>query len=252
MGDTDISALRHAASGCALVTGGSRGIGAAVAHQLAQDGWPVAIAFRREEVAAQRVVENIEKDGGQAIAVQVDLAAENGPVRFVREAEAQLGPPEVLVNNAGIRADNLLVSLDEDAWQSVLELNLTVAYRCMKSVLMGMLRRRSGRIVNVASIIGLKGNAGQANYAASKAGLIALTRSSAIEYARKGVTINAVAPGFIATDMTSDIPRELAQTIPARRVGTPKDVAACVSFLASQRACYVTGTVLTVDGGLTA
>jgi 3-oxoacyl-[acyl-carrier protein] reductase len=242
----------NAARGCAVVTGGSRGIGAAVARRLGEDGWPVAIAYRRDDASAEAVQESIRRGGGEAIAVRVDLTDSEGPARLMREAQGRLGPLAVLINNAGIRADDLLVSLDETAWQEVLELNLNAAYRCMRCSLMGMIRRRWGRVVNVASVIGLKGGAGQANYAASKAGLIALTRTAALESARRGVTVNAVAPGLVVTDLTRDVPRELARAIPSRRAGTPEEVAAAVAFLASEEASYITGATLTVDGGLMA
>jgi 3-oxoacyl-[acyl-carrier protein] reductase len=238
--------------GCAVVTGGSRGIGAAVARRLGGDGWPVAIAYRRDEASARAVVKSIGESGADAIAVCVDLVEPEGPARLVREAQERLGPLAVLVNNAGIRSDDLVVSLDETAWQEVIDLNLSAAYRCMKCSLMGMIRRRWGRVVNIASVVGLKGNPGQANYAASKAGLIALTRTAALECARRGVTVNAVAPGLVETDLTRDIPRELARAIPARRAGTPEEIAAAVAFLASEEASYVNGATLTVDGGLMA
>jgi 3-oxoacyl-[acyl-carrier protein] reductase len=238
--------------GCAIVTGGSRGIGAAVTRRLAADGWPVAIAYRRDEASAQAVVDSIDRSGATAIAICVDLLDPDGPAQLMREAQERLGPLAVLVNNAGIRSDALLVSLGESAWQEVIDLNLTAAYRCMRCSLMGMIRRRWGRVVNVASVIGLKGGPGQANYAASKAGLIALTRTAALESARRGVTVNAVAPGLVETDLTRDVPRELARAIPARRAGTPEEVAAVVAFLASEEASYVNGATVIVDGGLTA
>jgi 3-oxoacyl-[acyl-carrier protein] reductase len=238
--------------GCAVVTGGSRGIGAAVARRLGEDGWSVAIAYRRDDTSAEAVLESIRRGGSDAVAVRVDLVDPEGPARLMREAQESLGPLAVLINNAGIRADDLLVSLDDTAWHEVLDLNLTAAYRCMRCCLMGMIRRRWGRVVNIASVVGLKGSPGQANYAASKAGLIALTRTAALESARRGVTVNAVAPGLVATDLTSDLPKELARTIPARRAGTPEEVAAAVAFLASEEASYVNGATLTVDGGLMA
>jgi 3-oxoacyl-[acyl-carrier protein] reductase len=238
--------------GCAVVTGGSRGIGAAVARRLGEGGWPVAIAYRRDDAAAEAVVDSIRRDGGEAVAVRVELTDPEGPARLVAEAQERLGPLAVLINNAGCRADDLLVRLDEKTWQEVLELNLNAAYRCMRCSLMGMIRRRWGRVVNIASVVGLKGSPGQANYAASKAGLIALTRTAALEIAHRGVTVNAVAPGLVVTDLTRDVPREFARAIPARRAGTPEEVAAAVAFLASEEASYITGATITVDGGLTA
>jgi 3-oxoacyl-[acyl-carrier protein] reductase len=158
----------------------------------------------------------------------------------------------VLVNNAGISRDDLTASLDDEQWSSVLETDLTAAFRFTRRALRPMLRARTGRIVNIASVVGLRANPGQANYAAAKAGLIALTRTAAVEVARRGVTVNAVAPGWIDTDMTADVSRALLDAVPARRAGTPEEVAACVRFLASDEASYVTGAVLTVDGGLAA
>jgi 3-oxoacyl-[acyl-carrier protein] reductase len=166
--------------------------------------------------------------------------------------ESELGPVLALVNNAGVRADGLAVQLDDDDWTKVIDTNLTAAFRLTRRAVRTMIRARFGRIVNIASIVGIRANPGQANYAAAKAGLIGMTNTVAAEVARRGVTVNAVAPGFIETDMTEDLGDELLQHIPARRMGTPQDVAAAVRFLASEDAGYVTGTTLTVDGGLTA
>ncbi|MDP8943418.1 MAG: SDR family oxidoreductase, partial [Actinomycetota bacterium] len=174
------------------------------------------------------------------------------PEALVGELERRFGPVLVLVNNAGVRADGLSPQIDDEDWRRVLETNLTGAFRLIRRALRPMLKARYGRVVNIASIVGQRANPGQANYAASKAGLIGLTRTVAAEVARRGVTVNAVAPGIVETELTSDVVEELAKAVPARRAGTPEEVAACVRFLASDEAGYVTGATLTVDGGLSA
>jgi 3-oxoacyl-[acyl-carrier protein] reductase len=234
-----------------LVTGGAKGIGAASAHLLAEDGWAVAILHRNGGDAAQRVVDEIKDQGGLATAVRADLR-DAGAVEEAFDAAAELGPVLGLVNNAGVRADNLALSISDEDWGLVLDTNLGAAFRLTRRAVRGMLRARFGRIVNIASVVGPRANPGQANYAASKAGLIGMTKTVAAEVARKGVTVNAVAPGFIATDMTADLPAQVIEAVPARRAGTPEDVAACVRFLASDAAGYVTGTTLYVDGGMSA
>jgi 3-oxoacyl-[acyl-carrier protein] reductase len=237
---------------CALVTGGGRGIGAATSRALAADGWPVAVLYRGGQDAAEALAAEIVASGGSAAAFHADVtdpAIGNGTFTAIEE---RLGPVLCLVNNAGVRADNLALSIDDADWDLVIETNLTAAFRLTRRAMRTMLRARYGRIVNVASVVGPRANAGQANYAASKAGLIGLTKTVASEVARKGVTVNAVAPGFIETDMTADIADAVKQAVPARRAGTPEEVAACVAFLASDGAAYVTGTTLYVDGGLAA
>ena len=237
----------------ALVTGGSRGIGAAVARRLAADGHAVAVNYRAGADAAAAVVAEIEGAGGRAVALGGDVADPAVPDRLFAEAEERFGAPVlVLVNNAGITRDNLAASLSDEEWDEVIDTDLSAAFRMMRRALRPMLRARFGRIVNLASAVALRANAGQSNYAAAKAGLIAATRTTAVEVARRGITVNAVAPGWIDTDMTADVPRELLDAVPARRAGTPEEVAACVGFLASDAAGYVTGAVLTVDGGLAA
>lgn len=241
-------------AGCALVTGGSRGIGAAIAMGLAADGWPVAVNFNSGADAAAAVVAEIEAAGGRALAVQGNVSDPAAPDQVFAAAEAELGGPVLaLVNNAGITRDNLAPSLTDEEWEAVIDTNLTAGFRFTRRALKGMMRARTGRIVNIASVSGLRANPGQSNYAAAKAGLVQFTRTAAVEVARRGVTINAVAPGFIATDMTAElISPELLNAIPAKRAGTAEEVAACVRFLVSQQAGYVTGAVLTVDGGLAA
>ena len=239
-------------SGCALVTGGSRGIGAATARALAADGWPVAVNYRSGAEAAEAVVAEIEAGGGRAGAYAGDVADVATADALFEQVEAAFGPVLVLVNNAGVRADALSPQLCDDDWAHVLETNLSGAFRLTRRALRPMLRARFGRIVNVASVVGLRANPGQANYAAAKAGLVGMTRTVAAEVARRGVTVNAVAPGLIATDMTDGIGGALLESVPARRAGTPDEVAACIRFLASPGAGYVTGTTLTVDGGLSA
>lgn len=198
-------------------------------------------------------MDRIRSGGGEAVAVGADISTPEGAVRLIEEAEESFGPVLVLVNNAGHRSDGLAAQLDDEMWDGVIETNLNAAFRLCRRTMKPMLRARFGRIINVASIVGPRANAGQANYAASKAGLIGMTRTIAVEVARRGVTVNAVAPGFVETALTADIAQEaFSDGIPARRAGTVDEIAACIGFLASDEASYVTGTTLTVDGGLSA
>jgi 3-oxoacyl-[acyl-carrier protein] reductase len=239
--------------GCALVTGASRGIGAAIAKSLAADGWPVGVNYRSDRDAADKVVAEIESDGGKAVAVGADVADPGAAEELFKSVESHFDAPVlVLVNNAGITRDDLAPSLDDDQWSAVIETDLTAAFRLTRRALKSMMRARSGRIVNISSVVALRANPGQSNYAAAKAGLIAFTKTAAVEVARRGVTINAVAPGWIETEMTAGVSDDLLKAVPARRAGKPEEVAACVRFLVSEEAGYVTGAVLSVDGGLAA
>ena len=220
--------------GCALVTGGTRGIGAAVADALRGRGWKVV---------------TLSRNGGD---VRADVADPEAVERAFAEARERFGPVHVLVNNAGHRRDGLAIRMSAEEWGSVVETNLSGAFHCTRRALDDMLSARWGRIVNVSSVVAERANPGQANYAASKAGLLALTRTVAREMARKGVTCNAVLPGVIETDMTADVAEGLVAAVPAGRVGQPADVAACVAFLCSEEAAYVNGAMLAVDGGLAA
>jgi 3-oxoacyl-[acyl-carrier protein] reductase len=235
----------------ALVTGASKGIGAAIAKALAEDGWNVGIGYRTDEAGARATLEAVEAAGARGTLLEGDVSNGTGE-DLVARAESELGPVLALVNNAGVRADGLALQLDDEMWDRVIDTNLTAAFRMTRRAMRGMVRSRYGRVINVASVVGPRANAGQANYAAAKAGLIGMTKTIAAEVARRGVTVNAVAPGFIETDMTADLPKEVVQAVPARRPGTPDEVAAAVRFLASDAAGYVTGTTLFVDGGMSA
>jgi 3-oxoacyl-[acyl-carrier protein] reductase len=237
--------------GCALVTGASRGIGAATALMLAADGWPVRVNYRSDEAGAKDVVAKIESAGGTATLWQGDVGAAEDIARLVEPGDD--GTVLVLVNNAGVRMDGLSPQLDDEQWQTVIDTNLTSTFRATRAALPKMMRARFGRVVNLASVAGIRASRGQANYSASKAGIIGFTKTVAAEVARRGVTVNAVAPGLIETAFTEDVLEgDMAKAIPARRIGTPEEVAACIRFLASPGASYVTGTTLTVDGGLSA
>jgi 3-oxoacyl-[acyl-carrier protein] reductase len=243
------------------VTGASRGIGAATARALAADGWAVGINFRSDREGAESVAGSIEDAGGTAVALAADVAEATAADEMLEQLTPELGPVLVLVNNAGTTADNLSMRLSDEDWTRVLDVNLTGAFRLTRAALGPMMRQRFGRVINVSSVVGLRANPGQANYAASKAGLIAFTRTVAAEVARRGVTVNAVAPGLIETELTREFTGNgaeangssaLLDAIPARRTGTPEEVAACIRFLASEEAGYVTGTVLPIDGGMSA
>jgi 3-oxoacyl-[acyl-carrier protein] reductase len=195
----------------------------------------------------------VRDDGGNALTVAADVTSEDASEEMLQALREELGPVLVLVNNAGVRADNLAVRMSDEEWSRVLDVNLTAAFRLTRAVLRPMVRERFGRVINVASVVGQRANPGQANYAASKAGLVAFTKTVAAEVARRGVTVNAVSPGLIETALTSDLPpKQLLEAIPARRPGRPEEVAACIRFLASEEASYVTGALLSVDGGMSA
>jgi 3-oxoacyl-[acyl-carrier protein] reductase len=236
----------------AVVTGAGRGIGRAVALSLAKAGARVVVNSTGPTAAG--VAEEIETGGGQGLAVVADISSSLEAARLVDAALAEYGRLDILVNNAGINRDRLVIRMSDEEWDDVLRVDLTGVFLCTRAALKPMMKQRWGRIINMTSVVGLTGNAGQANYAAAKAGIIGFTRSAAREVASRGITVNAIAPGFIETDMTRQIPEgpreELLKRIPLGSAGTPADIAAAALFLASEGANYITGQVLSVDGGM--
>ncbi len=239
----------------ALVTGASRGIGRAIALALGRNGAQVVVNYRGQQQAADEVVTAIQGAGGTALAVQGDVAQAADVERLLKTTLDTYGRVDILVNNAGITRDNLLLRMKDDEWDAVISTNLRGVYLLTKAVLRPMMKARGGRIINITSVVGLTGNAGQANYAAAKAGLIGFTKSVAHEMASRGITANAVAPGYIETDITNVLSDEIKTTvlssIPAGRLGQPDDVAGAVLFLCSDAAAYISGQTLAVDGGMT-
>ncbi len=238
----------------ALVTGGSRGIGRAVALEMGKRGAAVAVNYHNNAAAAEEVVRAIEAGGGKARALQADVSDFAQAEKLVKATIEAFGDLHILVNNAGTTRDMVIMMMPEDDWDSVIRTNLKSAYNCSKHAVKYMMRKRTGRIINMASVAGIAGNAGQTNYSASKAGLIGLTKALAREVAARNVTVNAVAPGFIPTDLTEIVPEDIKKasidTIPLKRWGTVEEVAYAVCFLASDEAEYITGHVLSVDGGM--
>ena len=247
-----MSSIRTLDGQIALVTGASRGIGRAVALALAEAGAEVVVNYSSSPDAADAVVNEIKEAGGQAYALQANVAEEDAVNGLVKSVIERSGRIDVLVNNAGITRDGLLMRMKTEDWQAVINLNLSGVFLCTRAVTRPMLKQKSGRIINITSVVGLMGNAGQSNYAAAKAGVVGFTRSTAKEMASRGITVNAVAPGFIATDMTKDLNTEgILAAIPLGRFGTPEQVAGAVRFLAADPAsAYITGQVLQVDGGM--
>lgn len=238
----------------ALVTGGSRGIGREIALGLATRGCNVAITYISSEEVAQKVVDELTELGVKAVAVKADTGNQEQVETMVKQVEESLGRIEILVNNAGITRDNLLIRMNEDDWDQVMQTNLKGAFLTTKAVVRGMIKNRYGKIINISSVVGVMGNAGQANYSASKAGLIGLTKSTAKELASRGIRVNAIAPGFIKTDMTDalkeDVIQEMLKSIPLGYLAEPKEISNLVNFLASEDSDYITGQVIQIDGGM--
>jgi 3-oxoacyl-[acyl-carrier protein] reductase len=238
----------------ALVTGGSRGIGRAIALSLATTGATVIVNYRGNQAAADETVASIEAAGGKAVAIQADVANGEDVERLFKEVSERFGRIDILVNNAGITRDTLMLRMKDDDWDAVMDTNLRGLFLCTRAALRPMTRARWGRIINITSVVGLMGNAGQANYAAAKAGIIGFSKSVAREIGSRSITVNAVAPGFIDTELTAvlgpDTREALIKQIPLGRLGTPEDVASLVTFLASEQAAYITGQTFNTDGGM--
>ncbi|MCX6014716.1 MAG: 3-oxoacyl-ACP reductase FabG [Chloroflexales bacterium] len=238
----------------AVVTGGSRGIGRAISLSLATTGATVVVNYRGNQAAADETVASIVAAGGQAVAIQADVAKGEDVERLFKEVNERFGRIDILVNNAGITRDTLMLRMKDDDWDAVMDTNLRGLFLCTRAVLRPMTRVRWGRIINITSVVGLMGNAGQANYAAAKAGIIGFTKSVAREIGSRTITVNAVAPGFIDTELTASLGPEtreaLIKQIPLGRLGTPDDVAGLVTFLASEQAAYITGQTFNSDGGM--
>lgn len=238
----------------ALVTGASRGIGRSIALQLAEEGYNVAVNYAGSKDKAEAVVEEIKAKGVESFAIQANVAKGDEVKEMIKEVVSQFGSVDVLVNNAGITKDNLLMRMKEQEWDDVIDTNLKGVFNCIQNVTPQMLRQRSGAIINLTSIVGAMGNPGQANYVATKAGVIGLTKTAARELASRGITVNAVAPGFIVSDMTNalsdDLKDQMLEQIPLKRFGEDTDIANTVAFLASDKAKYITGQTIHVNGGM--
>ncbi|MEK5231093.1 3-oxoacyl-[acyl-carrier-protein] reductase [Lysinibacillus sp. FSL K6-0232] len=238
----------------AVVTGASRGIGRAIALKLADEGAKVVVNYSGSQAKAEEVVATIQANGGEAIAVQASVAQTEEVTALMDTAVKTFGSLDILVNNAGITRDNLLMRMKEDEWDDVMDTNLKGVFLCTKAVTRQMMKQRAGRIINISSIVGVAGNAGQANYVAAKAGVIGLTKTTAKELASRNILVNAIAPGFIETEMTDQLPEDIKQgmltQIPLAKLGQPEDIAKAVVFLASDDANYMTGQTLHIDGGM--
>ncbi len=238
----------------ALVTGGSKGIGKSIALKLAEDGYDIAFTYSSDENAAHDTLEELNKLGSNALSIKKDMSIEEDVKEAIKEIEEKLGTVDVLVNNAGITRDGLLMKMKTEDFDRVIEVNLRSVFLTTREVIRPMMKKRYGKIINVSSVVGIMGNAGQANYAASKAGVIGFTKSIAKEFASRGIRANAIAPGFVETDMTKvlkeDVKEEMLKNIPLGYFAKPEDVANLVSFLASEKSDYITGQVIQIDGGM--